>query len=179
MQIMDKISRISMVLVAGLVLAASVAEAAELKVGWVSRTRILKEAPQVEAARKKLQDEFAPRERELLAMQKELQTLDDKLQKDRAVMSEAQKRSMERDILAQRRDLKRLQDEANEDFTIRQNEVLNSLQERTKQIIEDFARKNKFDLILSDGVVYTSKRIDITDEILAELKLEAEKGSKR
>lgn len=44
--------------------------AAEQKIGFVNTARLLKAAPQAEAARKKLENEFAPRDQKIVKMHK-------------------------------------------------------------------------------------------------------------
>ena len=50
---------------AALVLPLSLAQAADLKIGFVSVAKILSSAPQAEAASKRLEQEFAPRQKGL------------------------------------------------------------------------------------------------------------------
>ena len=92
---------------AALVLPLSLAQAAELKIGFVSIAKILSSAPQAEAASKRLEQEFAPRQKALVEAQKSLRKQEEKLNKDGAVMSESQRRSLEGDIRNQMRELNR------------------------------------------------------------------------
>jgi outer membrane protein len=72
-------------------------------------------------------------------------------------------------VLSKRRDLKRAQEEFRDDLNIRRNEVLAKLQKDMYQAVVDLAKEEKFDLILSQGVVYTSDRVDITESVLKKL----------
>ena len=166
---MNRIGVAVSVLCASLLLFGTPA-AAELKVGFVNMDRVEQEAPQVEAVRNKLQREFAPRDRELVSQQKGLKKLEDKLSRDGAVMSESQRRKLERDILSARRDLKRAQDEFRDDLNIRRNEELGTLQRQVVDAIRDLSRAEKYDLILSAGVIYASDRVDVTGKVLDRLK---------
>ncbi len=143
---------------------------AEMKIGFVNMTRIEEEAPQLEALRKKFDREFSPREKELVTSQRDLKKLEDQLERDGATMDDAQRAKIERDVLAKRRDLKRATDEFREDLTIRRNEELANLNHQVGDVIRDLARAEKFDLIFTAGVVYASDRVDVTGEILAQLK---------
>ena len=58
-------------LLAGLCLIADPALATEYKVGFVDVERVLEQAPQKEDAELRLEKEFAPRDRKLVAAQKE------------------------------------------------------------------------------------------------------------
>ena len=143
---------------------------AETKIGFVNMARIEEEAPQLEALRKKFEREFAPREKELVSSQRDLKKIEDQLERDGATMSDSQRTKLERDVLARRRDLKRATDEFREDLTIRRNEELANLNRQVGDVIRDLARAEKFDLVLTAGVVYASDRVDVTGRILEELR---------
>lgn len=144
--------------------------AAELKLGFVNAAKILEEAPQAEAARNKLEKEFAPRDKNLAASQKQLKSLEDKLTKDDSAVSDAERRKAERDIISQKRDFKRAQDEFREDFNIRRNEEFGKLQKLVYDTIVALAKQDSYDLIVSDGAIFASDRVDITNQVLQRLK---------
>jgi outer membrane protein len=144
--------------------------AAELKIGVVNAAAVMEKAPQAEAARSKLEKEFAPRNDELVAQQKQLKQMEDRLSRDGAVMSDDQRRNLERDILSARRDIKRAQDEFRDDLNIRRNEELSKLQRQISDAIESLAKDQNFDVILTNAnVIYSSKRVDITEDVVQRL----------
>ena len=168
--------------VMGLVLSAALttaAQAADFKVGFVNAAVLLEQAPQSESARKKLESEFAPREKELVAQQKKLRAMEDKMAKDSAVMSETEQRKLERDILANKRDIKNAQDEFREDLNIRRNEELGKLQRSVFDVIVNLAKQEKYDMIVGDGVIYASDQVDITPRVLQRLKEEFSSGKSK
>ena len=143
---------------------------AEVKVGFVNTVKLMEEAPQAKEAISKMESEFAPREKELVAIQRDIKQAEDKLSRDAAVMSDADRGKVERDLASRKRELKRSQDEFREDLNIRRNEELAKLQRRLYDAIVDLAKADNYDLIVSEGVVYASTRIDITDAVLERLK---------
>lgn len=163
--------------IAALAMVAMPAQA-ETRVGVVNTVRLMEEAPQAKAAQSNLETEFAPREKELLALQNDIRSLEDRLSRDGAVMSEKQSGELERDILSKRRDLKRSQDEFRDDLNIRKNEVLSTLQRQMYDATVSLAKEKKFDVILGQGVVYANDTVDITDQVLEKLKQEFKAGGK-
>lgn len=143
---------------------------AELKIGFVNTARVLEQAPQAKAARDRLQQEFSPRESEIINAQRELKDMQDHLERDGPTMSESERARLERDILAKQRDLKRAQGEFSEDLNLRRNEEFARLQREAAQAVVDIARDDKFDLVLEAGVVFASDKVDITDKVLARLR---------
>jgi len=143
---------------------------AEVKVGFVNTVKLMEEAPQAKAAISKMESEFAPREKELVGIQRDIKQAEDKLARDAAVMSDGDRDKVERDLASRKRELKRSQDEFREDLNIRRNEELAKLQRRLYDAIVELAKADDYDLIVSEGVVYASTRIDITDAVLERLK---------
>jgi len=156
--------------VAGALLAPLAVGAEGLKIGVVNAVKVLEGAPQAERARKLLEKEFAARDRELLAQQKAIKEMEDKLSKDGAVMSESEAQKLERDIVGKRRDLKRDQDEFREDVNLRRNEEFGKIQKEIVQSIQAVAKDQGFDLVLGDGVIYASDKVDVTGDVLDRLK---------
>jgi len=146
------------------------AASAELKIGVVNAIKILEGAPQAEAARKQLEKEFATRDRDLVARQKQIKEMEDRLSRDGATMSETDARKLERDIVSKRRDLKRDQDEFREDVNLRRNEEFGKIQKEIIQSIQAVAKEQGFDLVLGEGVIYANDKVDITTSVLDRLK---------
>jgi outer membrane protein len=143
---------------------------AETKIGFVDTVKLMEAAPQAKSAQSKIESEFSPREKELVSLQREIKEQEDKLSRDGTVMSESERTKLERDILAKRRDLKRAQEEFRDDLNIRRNEVLAKLQKEMYEAVVALAKDEKYDLIFSQGVVYSSDKVDITEDVLKRLK---------
>jgi len=152
----------------GLLLSAN-ASYAELKIGFVNIPAVLEKAPQAEKAKKRLEQEFSPRDKQLVAQQKEIQSKEERMTKDAAIMSESERSNLEKDILNKKRDAKRSQQEFSEDFNARRNEELGKLQRRIVEAIRSIAKDQNFDLLLTDGVIYASEKIDVTAQVQQKL----------
>ncbi len=139
------------------------------RIGYVNFPRIVDQAPQTEQLMTKLRDEFAPRQRELVAMQTALQEKQETYQTDSAVMGESERVALEREIRDETRDLQRANTELQEDFNIRQNEELAVLQRTLVQQVQEYVRNEGYDLVVTD-VVYVSGALDITEDVIAALQ---------
>ena len=147
------------------------ASAQETRIGFVNLPRLLQQAPQANLIRQQLQDEFSPRERQILAEQQTLQGLAGRLERDGALMGEQERRNLERDLSQGGRELKRRQDEFLEDFNLRQNEELTNLQRTLIEQVQAYASEGNYDLVVGEpGILYVSEAIDITDAVLAALE---------
>lgn len=151
--------------------------AQEMKLGFVDTAYVLKKAPQADAARKKLEKEFAPRETKVVEMQKQLKKTEENIAKNAAVMSEAERKKHEREILSLQRDIKRAKEEFNEDLNLRRNDELGKLQKIVFDAIVRVAKKENFDLILGDSVLFANKRVNVTELVLKQLKQDIESSA--
>ena len=142
---------------------------AEVKIGFVDVEKLSESAPQIRSAQMKMDAEFGSREKEIIALQREIENLEAALARDGAVMSDSERSNKERAILSKRREGKRIQDEFRDDINIRRNEILRKVNEEIGRAIEEYAKQNRFDLILAQGVMYSSDKVDITDSILKKL----------
>ena len=167
-----------LLLPAFLMLPSTAVLAAEPKVAFVDATRVFEQSPQYEAARKGLENEFTRRDNDLVAKQKQLKKMEEKLARDERVMSESEVKRLKRDILARQRKLKNAQAEFREDFNLRRNEEFNKLRRQVAEVVRAVGKEENIDLIISDGVVYFSKRVDISEQVLERLR-ENFKSSKK
>ena len=135
---------------------AVLAQAKPIKVGFVNVARLLAESPQANAANRALENEFAPRQRDLLAKQKAFKDRADKMQKDAAVMGADERRNAENELRRDERELARQLEELREDLNNRKNEELGKLRVNLLGEVESFARQGGYDLIVSDALVRES-----------------------
>jgi outer membrane protein len=142
------------------------AMAQELKIGVVNVPVLMDRAPQAKLAMDALQEEFAPRQREILAKQKEYEELGEKVQRDVAVMGETERRNAENDLRNMQREVTRLQNEFREDLNLRRNEELGNLQRALLDEVQTYAKSAGYDLVVGDGVLYASTAVNITENVL-------------
>lgn len=152
------------------VMMIAAAEAADLKIGAVNAVKLLDEAPQKDAALERLKKEFEVRNKKLVAEQKEARSLEDKFNRDAAIMSKSDRELLKQKVLEKNRAFKRAQDNFKEDYNIRRNEEFRKLQEEIAKAIVSLAKKKKYDLVVYEGVIYASDKVDITGDVLRLLK---------
>jgi outer membrane protein len=162
---------ITLLLAAVLLIPAFPAIAVDLKIGFVDAERIRRESGPAQKAQKKLEKEFAERDKELQKVAKQVKDLQSSLEKDGVTMSESDKRNKEQELARFNREFQRMQREFREDLNLRKNEELGGIIERADKVIKSIAEAEKFDLILQEAV-FRSSRIDITDKVIKALAAE-------
>src|SRR5690606_40159059 len=101
-QYLRALAAMALVSVVSLPLAAQ-----EVKIGVVNVTALMEQAPQAKAAMDALSEEFAPRQRTILAKPQELEELSEKANRDAAVKGETERRYMTKDLLDMQRGVSR------------------------------------------------------------------------
>lgn len=161
------IARLLVALMASL--PVSYASAVEqLKVGYVNTQRLFRDAPAAVRAAKKIEQEFSKRDQDLQRLAKQVQGLQEALEKNGLTMAEADRRAKEKDLGELSREFQRKQREFREDLNLRQNEENAAIIEKANQAIKQLAENEKYDLIVQD-VVWVSPKLDITDKVIKAL----------
>jgi outer membrane protein len=144
---------------------ASAARADDIKIGFVSSERILRESAPAKAAEQKLLQEFSKRDKDLQDTGAKLKAMADKLEKDGPVLAEGELAKRQREVQDADREFQRRQREFREDLNQRKNEELQGLLERAQKIVRQIAADEKYDLILQDAV-FVGPKIDVTERVL-------------
>jgi outer membrane protein len=142
---------------------------AEQKIMVVNYQKAIEQSPQSKATEKVLKDEYAKKTEDLNKAGKKLKTLEDKLNKDKDVMSAAELKRLEQDIRSRRRKLNFDLQEARDDFNLRVAEERRKLVRQIIEVVREIGKEDKVDMILSEGVVYASESVDITDKVIERL----------
>jgi outer membrane protein len=151
-------------------LAAAPAGAAGLRIAVVNYAELIAKSPQAKAANATLQREFLPKERSLQAQANALKAKEETLKKNEATMTQDQRDQAELDLRERYQDLSRKQSEIQDDANTRSNELMSELQSTLVQVVQNYAKQQKYDLVLAEGVIYSDSTLDITPAILSALR---------
>ncbi|HET7921648.1 MAG TPA: OmpH family outer membrane protein [Gammaproteobacteria bacterium] len=166
-----KASVVSVVLVcATLGFACNGAVAAELRIGVVNMQRLLQQSPQAQSASKKMEKKFDSRRKGLLDEQNKIKDLQDKINKNGAIMSANQLQDMQGQLSDLQRDFNRKQGDYLDDLNSQRNEELGKLQHDIVQAVQEFAKDKQYNLIIGEGVFYADNAVDVTDQVLSQLQ---------
>jgi outer membrane protein len=141
---------------------------ADTKIGFVNTEKIFRDAAPAVRAQKKIEKEFEKRDQEMQRLAKQLQAVQESLEKNSVTMSETDKRNKEREFNDLNRDFQRKQREFREDLNQRRNEELAAVLERANKTIKAIAEAEKYDVILQEAV-YASPKLDITEKVIKAL----------
>jgi outer membrane protein len=150
--------------------AAAPAPAPTGKIAVVNTDALLGNSPQFRAAQEALQSEFAPEDRAIQQLAQTLKTREEKLQKDAATMTVAQRTAEERAINDGYIDIQARQKKLEDNIKARSTEEDNKLRRAVLEEVQKYARANGYDVVLSAGVLYANSALDITAPVLEALK---------
>jgi len=156
--------------VLSVLLMISTVAAAELKLGYVNATLLLEQSPQAQEAASRMKKEFGERETALLTGKAEMDEMQKKLSRDGDIMSEAKRKQLRLDILSRQRELVRNEEVLRQDVAIRRSDVIGLLQVTIRTAIEAIGARGQYDIIFYDAIAYGNPALDITAQVLDELK---------
>ena len=153
-----------------LLLPLATGYAAELKLGFVNMERLFAQAPQAEAASKKLSQEFSAKQEKLAAQQTEIKRQEEQLLREGDVISPAQRRDQEQALQNMKREFRRTQEDFRDEVNMRRNEITAKFQEQVQHAVDAVGAEGGYDFIFYEGVAYNSNKVDLTDKVLERLR---------
>ncbi len=158
-------------LAAGLLLSWTLpgmaAQATPFRIGVVDMQQVLNNSQRGIAARQKLDQERAARQKDLDARQQEVMKMQADLEKQAPVLSEQAKREKSDQLQTKVRDIRRLAEDANRDFQKRLQEAEGNMTQDIVQVIQEYGKDQGYTNILERSMLpYASSAADITNEVI-------------
>jgi len=152
-------------------LGTASAQAAALKVAVVNYLALVQASPQAKSAIKQLRAQFMPKQKHLQAEAKDLKSRQQKLQRNEATMTQDQVAQAELNLREKAEAFRREQTKIQDALNNKRNELMSKVQKRLVGVVQRYAHKHGYTLVLSsDGVIYSEDALDITPALLKELK---------
>lgn len=167
---------IKALIVSSLLCLTGQAVAADVSVAFVHASRLLNESPQIAELKRRVREDFAPREQRLTEMQTQIRLLQEKLDKDGGGMSGGEQRRLRHDISTRQLKYKHARDELTQDRQLRYSEEEERVTQVIREVISQVAEDKKIDIVLQSGALWVSPKADITDQVLDRLHQVAKPG---
>jgi outer membrane protein len=152
--------------------------AGDLKIGFVSVEKILTESPQVDAVNTAMLERFGGKKDELKTLENEIKTMQENYKRNELVMTEDKLNELKNKIIGKMQEFKQKEASLSQEVSTMRSQELAILQKSVRDIIEEIAKSDKYDLVLSEGVVYSSDKLDITGKVLDKMKEKFKKDKK-
>ena len=152
--------------------------AQDYKVGFVNVSEVLSQNPYSEDARARIEQDFAPRDAQIMANQQEIMALQQNLQNN-PDMKDEERRKMEEEIRTKSQELYQEQEQFKADFELKRQEELVTIREVVLGSIESMAKEKNYDIIVDESAVFyksdSLEGTDITNELLNKIAAQHEK----
>ncbi len=154
-----------------LLFSFSIVFAADLKIGVLDVQKTLQSIPQVKKVQAQLKREFAPQQKQITMLQKQLKTDFDKFNREHDVMKDKDKKTMQKAILAKQEKLHNLQINFQQKLMEAQKKAMQSILGDIERVVDGIAADQKLNVVLTKAnVAYNDANMDITDQVIKELK---------
>ena len=144
--------------------------AIEIKIGVVNMAKLLQQAPQAQEATKVMHEKFDNRGKTLQAEQDKIKNLQDQINRNGAIMSASQLQNLQTQLDTLQQDFNRKQVDFQDDVNAERNEELGKLQQAILKAVQEFAKGQKYNLIIGEGVFYADGTVDVTGKVLDQLQ---------
>lgn len=171
---------LSVILLMGTMLLTKAIPAQQMKIGYVDVERLKTEYREFQVAQEKFNRQLALWQSQADTLQKEIMALQEELERQSSLLTEAKKKEKQQKLVAKQREY---QDFASKvlgpegEAARRERELSKPLIDKINAVIQLVAIRDGYSLILDSSggeVLYASQEMDLTDEVLAQLN----KGTK-
>ncbi|MGH8402638.1 MAG: OmpH family outer membrane protein [Gammaproteobacteria bacterium] len=164
-------SRLSLILImlAALLYMGNVC-AAETRIGVVDMAKLLQQSPQAQTATTKMHQMFDSRGKQLQSEQDKIKNLQDQINRNGAVMTASQLQNLQNQLDNLQQDFSRKQGDLQADVNTERNQELGKIQQAILKAVHEFAKSQKYNLIIGEGVFYADGTVDVTDQVLSQLQ---------
>jgi outer membrane protein len=157
-------------LLAVLSLLATTAFADNINIGIVDVRQVLQKSPQMAAMQAKLREEFGARDKQIQAVQQQLQKDADNLNRNSAVLSQAQKDELNKKIQSEQENLRTMQMNFQRDLYAKQSDQMRSVISNLQDLIAKVAKAKNLNIVITkDAVAYANDAVDITNDVITEM----------
>lgn len=158
----------------GALLVMSQAHGEPFRIGVVDPDRIFKEANSVKVTQRRLQQEFAAREKVLVDQGSAVRAMGEALDRDMPTLSESARVTRQRQLAERDLEFQRARRTMQEDLDARTNEERQRLMEQTNLVVKQIAEAEKVDLVVQQAVYFNPKN-DLTGKVIQILNAQGAK----
>ncbi|WP_097460181.1 OmpH family outer membrane protein [Mangrovitalea sediminis] len=158
------------VLAAVMIMSVAVPAAAQLKIGVVDLRQALFTSNAAKSFSEKLKSEFQGQEAKVRKVHDEAQKLKDRLDKDGAMMSDAERNKVASDFQDKVKEFQYLKNKLDTAVDNRKQSFLDGAKPLVDQSLQEIVKERHLDMILPrEAVVYALPSMDVTAELIDKL----------
>lgn len=143
------------------------AQAAQMKVAVVDVRAVFEQLPQAREIGQTIEMEFQDRVERLRAMEQEMTEMQERLQRDEAIMSESELQQSAMALQERYQEYQQRREALSEQLNRRRNEERNRVLGQIQQVVNDIAEADGYDLVLEAGnLAFAKNSLNITNRVV-------------
>ncbi len=147
------------------------------KIGYVDMNVLINESPQILEANNNLTIEFAAENEKISQQEADLSALEKRITQEGQFITADELAKLQERARILERQVRRDKEDLKDAITIRNSQMVDEVQAQLRQVVADYAQANGYDAILINAILYVNDEVDITEEILAELRKQSQTQS--
>ena len=149
-------------------LAASQLGFGQSKVAVINMQKAVFGTAEITKANDEMQATFKPRVDKITALQNEIQTIADQLQKGQGKLTPQQESDLQYSGQKKQRDLKNMQDDLNADSDAYRNDILQKTSGKMAEVVKKLAEEKGIDVVVEGTTtIYFRPTLDLTNDAIA------------
>ncbi len=140
------------------------------KIGYVDMNVLINESPQILQANRDLTAEFNAENQKISQQELDLSSLEKRITQEGPLMTTDELLKLQERARILERQVRRAKEDLKDAITIRNSQMVDDVQAQLKKVVSEYAITNNYDAILINAILYVNDEVDITDEILAQLR---------
>lgn len=148
--------------------SASAAVFGQVKVGIVSLQKAVLDTAEIKKASADMETKYKPRQQEMEKLQKDLQAIQQQLQTNAGKLTAVAESDLTAQGQQKQRDLQRMSEDLQSDVNAERNEILASSGKKMQEIVRKLAEDKGLDVVVDvQSTVYFKPALDITADAVA------------
>jgi outer membrane protein len=140
----------------------------EIKVGVVSLQRAVLESAEIKKAQAEMEAKYKPRQQEMEKLQRDLQAIQQQLQTNGEKLTAAAQSELTAQGQRKQRELQRLNDDLQADVNADRTEILTQSSRKMQEVVRKLADEKGLDLVVDvTSTVFFKPALDLTAEAIA------------
>lgn len=140
----------------------------DIKVGVVSLQRAVLETAEIKKASVEMETKYKPRQQEMEKLQRDLQAIQQQLQTNEGKLTAAAQSELTGQGQRKQRELQRLNDDLQADVNAERNEILTQSSRKMQEVVRKLADEKGLDLVVDvTSTVFFKPALDLTSDAIA------------
>ncbi len=143
---------------------------AEKKIGFVNPRQAISQSEEVQASQLEMKSDMGDERAKLQKLQKEIQQIDQKLQKENMTLSDKQKKNLQDKRESKMIEARQLSKLVQKRMKGEQQQIVKKMRPKVMEAVKEIANNQGYDVVLNvQAVMYADEGMDITQQVIKKL----------